>query len=617
MEKRLRNRAATRNRLAEAPLLFLGERLSPIERSATFDSNISCMAGRYQSLVFSQQAAELEPRLAASEHILLARRGAQVLIAPTSATEVAALRLGSVAPKDAVKIILQDDRVELALLCRHGTRWRTEPLPALRDAIREEPAAAVQWLASRQPVAGMPEASVTEDYFSQLGAIVADLGRLDFYALADTPYGAPAPFDMPDALPKSVPAEPRRHAAVLLHNNYYHFNCLAAGLRKRGWDVVTVSAEAPDSAQRLFYHGEDINLFDSDPAKMRRRTAEFFQTIPERFGALHFYGMGLPSFFASNYESAADPARIPWDFLELRRHRIIIGYMPSGCMDGSRQSSIRQLTQGVCARCVWEERPDICSDARNFAWKRKLDLLCDWVGLELDHGTEDRVGPRFVYGPVVTALDPQRWRPDIDVPAEMRQERAPDDILVYHGVGNYHARRLNGRDIKGTGAVLAAVEQLRAEGLPLRLIFAHDVPSTQVRFLQVQADIVIDQLNYGRYGANAREAMMLAKPVICRLSGRQAHPLRRLAIIDRAPMRDADEATVAQVLRELALDGKARAALGAAAREHAVAWHGEDACAARYEAVIERIRAGLPPDSADLYPGPLWTPAEAGSEDEA
>ena len=41
------------------------------------------------------------------------------------------------------------------------------------------------------------------------------------------------------------------------------------------------------------------------------------------------------------------------------------------------------------------------------------------------------------------------------------------------------------------------------------------MPNKDVRFIQVQADIVVDQLNYGRYGAQAREGMMLGRPTVC------------------------------------------------------------------------------------------------------
>jgi hypothetical protein len=410
----------------------------------------------------------------------------------------------------------------------------------------------------------------------------------------------PEPFAEDVNVPPVVSARPRSRSTLFIHNSYYHFNELSAGLVKRGWDATTVAIEAPDSSQQQLYHGQDISLYHPDPVEMRRKTREFFSRIPERFEAVHFYG--LPSLFLDNVFEYANPSRLPWDFLELRRHRVLIGFMPSGCLDGGVQSSIRELSDNVCGRCVWELRPSVCNESKTTVWNRYLRALCDWVGLECDYGTPERVTRNTVYGPVVTALDPDRWRPDLAVPDSRTIERQPGEILVYHGVVNYELRRAEGRDIKGTGAVFAAIERLKDEGHPVRLVFASEIPSTEVRYVQVQADIVLDQLNYGRYGATAREAMMLGKPTICRMNPRQADGLGPLRPIVEAPIASATEDTVYEVLRRLAVDPQARAEQGRRARDFAIAWHGRDACAARYEAVIDRLHRGLPADDVSLYP---------------
>jgi hypothetical protein len=578
---------------------------------------------------------EARAELAGNCRVLLAWRGSELLVLTLGPDEADRLRLGGDHPIDMVKAVLSGalSRATLVGGNRSELPRRNEDASWLITAIQIDPAAALAWLQDRQPGAGSSgngggaDAGHTgreqSDYFTRLEGIARDLDRLDFHARAQGRGGGwrgcedqacSEPFDVPEMLPRFAPAEPRRPAAVFLHNSYYHFNCLAEGLKRRGWDAVTVSLEMPDSAQRQFHHGEDINLYDPDPGVMKNRTREFFRTVPERFGALHFYGMGLPSFFPGNFENIGDPERISWDFLELRRHGVIIGYMPSGCLDGAPQSSILALTGGLCHRCVWQLQPDVCNDAKSLAWNRKLALLCDWVGLECDLATPERIGVKSVYGPVATALSPDRWHPDLVVPEPMRVDRREGEILVYHAVGNYATRRKAGRDIKGTGAVVAAIDRLKAEGLPVKLIFAHDVPSTEVYFLQVQADIVVDQLNYGRYGANAREAMMLGKPTICRLDPRQAQPLPPLRPIVEAPLINAREDTIEEVLRGLVVDAGRRLALAHASRQFAVAWHGEDACAARYEQVIDRIRAGLPPETPELYPSPVLDAPPMGPE---
>ena len=573
------------------------------------------VAGKPQANIFHREVIlplanrvrEIAP-LEGLYEVLVSRRQSELLVMLIAANDPVRAQLGGANVANVLAAVW-DRTLDKAFLIvdGQGANVITHRVDELLDAIRQMPAEAFAWATTRKPRSIEAIESTSEDYFDRLERIRSDPDRLDFYALGAGARNADgkipnAPFDEPGFLPSFVPAEAKRRSAVLLHNSYYHFGCLSAGLRKRGWDTVTVSCEAADSPQRQFYHGEDINLHDTDPAVMHRKIADFFRTIPERYSALHFYGQGHAGFFPENFENSDNPKLISWDFLELRRHRVVIGYMPSGCADGGMQSSIRELTGGLCGRCVWELRPDICSDARSLAWNKKLASLCDWVGLECDLATPERISAKTVYGPVVTALDPDRWHPNIQVPLDMDIGRSSGEVIVYHAVGNDGTRRAAGRDIKGTGSLMNAIEALKAEGLPLRLIFAHDIPSTKVRFLQVQADIVVDQLNYGRYGANAREALMLGKPTICRLSALQSRPLASLRPVQEAPMVDASEETIIDILRALVLDPDRRAALSRRARAFALAWHGQDACAERYERLIDRIHLNLAPESSDLYP---------------
>jgi hypothetical protein len=327
---------------------------------------------------------------------------------------------------------------------------------------------------------------------------------------------------------------------------------------------------------------------------MHNKIRAFFNIVPERFGALHFAGMGYGTFFPELVENSEAPVVPPYDFMDLRRHGLIIGYTPTGCLDGA--------TGGLCSHCVWELRPDVCKDERSAAWAERLERLCDWIGIEGDWPAGPRVGDKYFHEPLITALDTEIWRPDLEIPEDLLIAREPDTILIYHAVGNYATRRANDRDIKGTGAVFSAVEKLKSEGLKVQLVFVTDMPSDRVRFIQVQADIIVDQLNYGRYGANAREGFMLGKPVVVRLDPAQPNPLPPLRSVTEAPVANADEHTLTDVLRHLANDAALRQNIGTRARFFAVAWHGSDACAERYEELIERLRAGLPPRCARLLP---------------
>ena len=50
-------------------------------------------------------------------------------------------------------------------------------------------------------------------------------------------------------------------------------------------------------------------------------------------------------------------------------------------------------------------------------------------------------------------------------------------------MGNYALRTHEGRNVKGTGAVIKAIEQLQSEGIKIRLDFVHNVPSRDIRYI--------------------------------------------------------------------------------------------------------------------------------------
>lgn len=410
------------------------------------------------------------------------------------------------------------------------------------------------------------------------------------------------PFDRRDLPWSPVPARPAAgtRSVLFLHNNYYSNLFLAEGLRRRGWDALSVSLEAPNAYNASFYHGEDLSLYDSDPQIFGQRLREFYRTIPERFRLVHFYGQGWMGLFPENFDDSGDFGKLPWDFLELRRAGVKIAYTPSGCLDGVSQTAMRDFA-GVCRRCNWELRPDACSDKRNLVWARRLDLVCDLVTIDDDYPLEARMGPKYFREPLVDAIDPDRWHPEIEVPAELRLPREADELIVYHAFAEEKIRHVDGRDEKGSDAVFAAVDRLRREGMKVQLKFLTDMPSRLVRFVQVQADVVVDQLNYGRYGATGREGMMLGKPTICYMNPRQPAPLPPSRALAECPAVSATEATVYEVLKGLLLDPDRRRRIGEASRAYMLKWHSPDACAARYERVYDRVMAGLPPMADEVF----------------
>ena len=462
-----------------------------------------------------------------------------------------------------------------------------------------------QWTQRRWP--DWHRQTVQERWGAQLGRNVTSVVRR-YPALAPQLAGLytaaqnlplPPPFDIePDGLPDLVAEElmpPRPEGAtrsvLFLHNSYYHFLHLAAALRRRGWDAVLVNNFAPDhDAQRLF-HGEDANLYSADPAVFRRRLEALYLLTLDRFRHVQFAGMYIMSMFPENYDWMTSLGRVPWDFLGLKQHGVKIGYTNSGCHDGIRQSIFKSHS-GACSRCVWELRPDVCSDSRAVAWAQKLTSMCDLIAAESDFGLEWRGDPNVFREPLTMCLDPEVWDPDLDVPEQYLLPRAPGELIVLHGLANADVRYLNGRNSKGSGAIIAAVERLRDEGVSVRLEHPVNVHSRDMRYLQAQADVVVDQLNYGRYGAQARESMMLGRPTICRINPREPDGVARLESIGECPLVSATEDNIYDVLKDLLQSPEKRAEIGRQSRAYALKWHSADACAERFERIYDRMMAG-------------------------
>lgn len=67
----------------------------------------------------------------------------------------------------------------------------------------------------------------------------------------------------------------------------------------------------------------------------------------------------------------------------------------------------------------------------------------------------------------------------------------------------------------GTGHIIRAVDELRAEGIPVELSIMEDVPNAEMPQRIQRADVVIDQLVIGWYAMFALESMAMGKPVVC------------------------------------------------------------------------------------------------------
>jgi glycosyltransferase involved in cell wall biosynthesis len=183
-------------------------------------------------------------------------------------------------------------------------------------------------------------------------------------------------------------------------------------------------------------------------------------------------------------------------------------------------------------------------------------------------------------------LDTDLWRPD--------QAEVEGPIRVFHSP--------NHRAVKGTQFVIAAVEQLRREGLPIELVLAERLPNSEVRRLLQSCHIVAEQFIHG-YALAAMEAMALGKPVLSNLSDPYYYEVHRLHTgLDECPIVSTTVEELPENLRRLALDAELRAELGRASRQYMVRHHSYETVGRMWEMVYRTVWGGEPLET------PAWHP---------
>ena len=181
-------------------------------------------------------------------------------------------------------------------------------------------------------------------------------------------------------------------------------------------------------------------------------------------------------------------------------------------------------------------------------------------------------GPWPEYDVVPPAIVLADWEP---APVE------PGDVLrVVHAPSK--------RAVKGTEAVLAAVESLRARGVPIELDLIEGVPNREARLRYAAADVVIDQLRIGWYGMLAIESMALAKPVVVHLD-EQAATETEEAFGLQLPLIRADESSLEDVLAGLVEVRDSLPELGLRSREYVEHVHAHTTIAGRVLDIYERV----------------------------
>jgi glycosyltransferase involved in cell wall biosynthesis len=347
---------------------------------------------------------------------------------------------------------------------------------------------------------------------------------------------------------------------------------------------------------------------ETEPCRLRKLLKSFLSRIQpnphpllmplyeahDRYDILHFTAINNMRLFYYFYPSLFGDMPIGWDLDIYRRLGKKIVYSNIGCMDGVTQTSFSKWgPESVCSICRWRNEPSVCSDERNRTWGALRNQLADYQVLGGGNRVDYNDDPRVHEVPEFYNLDPTFWRPDLPIPEQHRLEPTDGVVRIYHAVGNY-AQRTNLEtkvNIKTTHLIVPAVEKLKADGYPVELVFCTNIPNREVRYYQLQSDIVVDMLTYGFFGANIREAMMLGKPAVCFLRPEWLESMRAEVpgYVDELPVVSATPQTIYQVLVDLVTHPEKRRELGRRGREFALRWHSKEAAAQRFDRIYTEL----------------------------
>lgn len=373
---------------------------------------------------------------------------------------------------------------------------------------------------------------------------------------------------------------------------YYNSWYLSRALRGLGWKADLLNWDT-NPATQIYYHGQDFRVGDeglSTPAEC----LAFYLLSLYAYDVFHFsnnqginFGSAVQVLFHENFDWRAEI-----HLLKNLGKKIV--YSNNGCLDGVSQTAFSKWGSGaVCTICPWRNVPIVCSDERNLAWGSFRNSVADFQCLLGGNRVDYNDDPSVHEVPEFYCLEPSVWHPELEIPPAFRLPSLPDgSVRLYHAVGHRKERTsAEGINIKSTHIYLPLVQKLQAEGMALDLIEPTGIPNLDIRYFQLQADIFLEMLTFGWFGANAREAMMLGKPVICYIRPEWLESVRSELpeYANELPIVSATPETVEGVLRDLIANPEKRREIGERSRSFALKWHSTNAAGQRFEEIYGNL----------------------------
>jgi glycosyltransferase involved in cell wall biosynthesis len=237
-------------------------------------------------------------------------------------------------------------------------------------------------------------------------------------------------------------------------------------------------------------------------------------------------------------------------------------HLPIGCLEDESKANFMKLDDGnVCGNCGYWDR---CSDDLNHL---RFSIIRRYFDIHIGIGSIDSTQYQMTHMKY-KSIDLSLWNPELQIPPDHQLPKTNTLRILHSSYLENSSRNWRGRNIKGSPYVLAAIERLKAEGHPVEYFYITDKPSSQMRFYQAQADIVVEQLIYGWWGSTGVETMALGKPVVCyiRPSWKEFF-LKTFPEYKDLPIVEADTNTIYDALKKLVTDPDYRRRKGEESRK--------------------------------------------------
>lgn len=363
----------------------------------------------------------------------------------------------------------------------------------------------------------------------------------------------------------------KNQKSILFFTPDYHCSFfLRDELRKRGWKAdIFVPSTYPE---QFLYDDKDVIVekIRFSPAVSPKNAVVLFiaQVRRARLQMRYRYILHYGSLGQTVSKDSLMKRLFHLTLLTTYRVLKVLGthiiYLPSGCRNERSRAEWQKLDGGnVCRNCGYADQCDDKVNNANFELVRKAaSAAIGW-----DPQWTDEYKQTFIR---YKSLDLDVYHPEISVPPELKLPRkAEGSVIVLHSYV-MTGRNFEGRNIKGSSSVLASIDRLVSQGHNVELYCPQDIHAREMRFIQVQADVVVDQLIYGTLGSTSLEALALGKPVVCYVRDSWREFLaNRYPEWEKSPIISATPDTLDDRLTELITDDVYRHQVGVESRRFA------------------------------------------------